>query len=269
MRMLISCHSSGVPPVPTEQAKPLTLTLTDPQAYGRSFSETYDSWYSTVTDAEATAGFVADRCPGGVVLELGVGTGRLAVMLRRQGLEVIGLDASDSMLRRCPADVHRLQADMTQPPLRPGLDTIVLCGFNTVFNLASEQLQQNLFHRIRPLASVLILETMELAEPSGNGTRSVAADSQVGLKQVVDGTVVVTTTSQDAARQTVVGRHLEISNEAVVSRPWMLRWATVRQLDAMAAKAGFDLSERYGSWDETPWPGSVGNEPSVAISVYR
>ncbi len=243
------------------------MTLTDPRAYGHSFSETYDAWYSTVTDAEATARFVAKRCPTGTVLELGVGTGRLATALIDQGLQVVGLDASPDMLRRCPGTVHRVTADMSRPPLRPGLDATALCGFNTLFNLASEQSQQLLFRQIRPLATVLILETMDLGAPDPAAT----TESQVGIKQPMEGGVIVTATSQDHSRQTVVGRHLEISDAGVVARPWILRWTTVEQLDAMAGAAGFDLSERFSSWQESDTAGNdpAGNDPVVAISVYR
>lgn len=252
------------------------VTLTDPRAYGRSFSETYDAWYPTVTDANATARFVADRASGGLVLELGVGTGRLAVALRAAGLGVVGLDASPDMLTRCPTDIARLQADMALPPVRSGADVTVLCGFNTVFNLASEQRQQTLFHQMRPLASALILETMELgsradaAETDTSTSTSTRATTQVGLKEVDDRQVLVTTTTQDHSSQTVVGRHLEITATGVVARPWILRWATTTQLDAMARAAGFDLTERYRSWDGDPWPTEPADtDGEVAISVYR
>jgi len=268
--MLITCHPTRVPGRPSERPPPLTIALDDPRAYGESFAETYDAWYSTTSDAAATARFVAARCGDRPVLELGVGTGRLATPLCRLGVTVIGLDASGDMLSRCPTEVLRIQADMSRPPIRPGGRHTVLWGFNTIFNLASAQAQQDALRHLRPITSTLIIETM--------GTDALAGQigSAAGRRAHDAGGVVVTATTVDADAQVVVGSHLEISDEAVVARPWKLRWLTVSQLDQLAATAGFSLEERFRSWHETPWTtdpvsperGSEA-EPDVAISVFR
>lgn len=259
--------------------QPPTVELDDPRAYGRSFSETYDSWYSTVTDAEATAGFVAARANGGVVLELGSGTGRLAVAMSALDLTVIGLDASMPMLGQCPAEIHRLMADMAQPPIRSGASVTALCGFNTLFNLTSQYRQAMMFRQLRPIAKTLILETAELGPPGPDPDPVEVPETQVSVRNHNDDSVVITTTStppdSHLDAQTVVGAHIEITNSGVVTRPWMLRWVTVDQLDDMATRAGFQLTERYSSWDETPWPDSAtspmaaGSMAGVAVSVYR
>ncbi|MCP3989790.1 MAG: class I SAM-dependent methyltransferase, partial [Actinomycetia bacterium] len=75
--------------------------MNDPGAYGEAFADVYDEWYQDVTDAQETARFVAERCPTGLVVEIGVGTGRLATPLLDRGLTVIGVDASVSMLSQC------------------------------------------------------------------------------------------------------------------------------------------------------------------------
>lgn len=69
-----------------------------------SFAPYYDLWTSisvNATDHEAYyAGLAAERVPGGVAVELGVGTGRVAVEVARTGVHVIGMDGSQAMLAR-------------------------------------------------------------------------------------------------------------------------------------------------------------------------
>src|SRR5262245_43609357 len=67
----------------------------DAGTYGRGFADVYDDWYSDVSDIDATVDGVcalAAEAGGDRVLELGVGTGRLAIPVARRGLSVVGVD---------------------------------------------------------------------------------------------------------------------------------------------------------------------------------
>ena len=77
-----------------------------PETYGEHYADVYDDWYGeggrmaiseVGTPDEVAAGIVA-LANGGPVLELGVGTGRLALPLADRGLAITGLDASPVML---------------------------------------------------------------------------------------------------------------------------------------------------------------------------
>ena len=59
--------------------------------YGDSFADVYDDWYQQVTDVDGTANFIAGLSDGLEVLELGVGTGRLALPIARKGIPISGL----------------------------------------------------------------------------------------------------------------------------------------------------------------------------------
>ncbi|HEX8804487.1 MAG TPA: class I SAM-dependent methyltransferase, partial [Acidimicrobiales bacterium] len=79
-----------------------------PSTYGDRFADVYDDWYADVSDAEATVARVAALAaaagaPAGPVLELGAGSGRLAVPLAAAGLDTWALDASTAMLDRLRA----------------------------------------------------------------------------------------------------------------------------------------------------------------------
>ena len=70
---------------------------------------------------------------------------------------------------------------------------------------------------------------------------------------------------QDRDAQTVMGQHVDISEAGIRLRPWLLRYSTVPQLDAMAAAAGFALEHRWADWAGTPFEA----DGSAHVSVYR
>src|SRR5918911_1450090 len=70
----------------------------EPSAYGDAFADVYDDWYAGISDLEGTVDTVRRLAGGGPVLEIGVGTGRLAVPLVEAGVEVHGVDASEAMV---------------------------------------------------------------------------------------------------------------------------------------------------------------------------
>lgn len=243
--------------------QPGHLDLTRADAYGRSFSDVYDHWYQDVSDAEATATFVAARCDG-PVLELGVGSGRLAGPMAERGLAVVGLDGSSEMLDRCDrsgtGNIHLVRGDMRALPFR-GPVGAVLIAFNTVFNLASEAQQQQLFESLGRLVAgggVVIIEALDVSPLLAGPERS------IGARERHDRRVVVTATAVDRDEQVVTGQHLEIDDGGIAVRPWRLRWLTPKQLDGLAADAGLVLAERYRSWHEEPF----GPEADTHISVY-
>ncbi len=251
------------------------LDLTRPDAYGRAFVDVYDRWYAPTagtddaTVLETMAAFVAARCPSGVVIELGVGSGRLAEPLIGAGLRVIGLDASPSMIRRCPPEVLRVVGDMAHPPFRSppaarpddgAPAPTVLCGFNTLFNLGSAARLDDLLASVAALGSTFIVETMNTDLLSNQRIRSTDV-----APHAIQGGVVVSATDSDPSRHRLTGRHLEITDHGVVSRPWLLRLISRHELDARAVDHGLELNERHRSWRAEPFRGV---DP-VSISVYR
>ena len=72
--------------------------------YGDAFADVYDDWYEGISDVDTTVATLLDLAGDGPVLELGVGTGRLALPLAiagaPTGLTVTGVDTSQAMLDR-------------------------------------------------------------------------------------------------------------------------------------------------------------------------
>jgi SAM-dependent methyltransferase len=243
------------------------IDLSQADAYGRSFADVYDDWYRDVTDAGATARFMADRCGHGPVLELGVGSGRLARPMAEQGLTVIGLDASAAMLdlagahARSHNPLHLVRGDMRALPIRGPLGG-VLIAFNTLFNLATEAEQRLLLDQIGGLLGddgALVVEALDLSALVDGPANS------IGVRTADERALVVTATQLDRRAQTLSGQHLEIGDNGVAIRPWRLRWLTPTQLDEAAVEAGLVLSERFGGWSEEPFT----EHCDTHISVYR
>lgn len=249
------------------------LDLGRADAYGRAFAEVYDRWYEGVTDADATAEFLAARCrssrSGSVatVLELGVGTGRLAAPMAARGLRVVGVDGSAAMLAPLAAEpvpgVDVVRADMRALPFRvaPRFDG-VLIAFNTLFNLASKQDQADVLRTSAELLApggVLVIEALDAVALGRGPSRS------IGVGRSSEDGLVVSATIVEPDAQTIDGTHIDIGHDGVSRRPWRLRWLTIDQLDRLAAAVGLTPHERYADWSGTPFgPGA-----DTHISVYR
>lgn len=242
-----------------------------PELYGESFADVYDEWYGDVTDAEATARFVAARCGTGPVLEVGVGTGRLARPMAALGLSVIGLDVSAPMLARVAggdraAGIALVRGDMRALPFgseRGGFGA-VLIAFNTLFNLPTAASQRDLLGQVAPLLAgdgVVVIEAVDTTSLTAGPLRS------LGVAGRRDDGVLVVGTNLDPERQTILGQHVELDASGVRLRPWFLRWSTPDQVDGYARRAGLVPVERCAAWDH---PGREGERDRTStITVYR
>ena len=242
----------------------------DEHSYGDAFADVYDDWYEGISDVELTVAELLELADGGPVLELGVGTGRLAVPLAEAGLadgiKVVGVDASEAMLDRLawrdPGRlVEAIRGDMSAD-LPAGPFALVFAAYNTLFNLTGEGAQERCFtavaQRLRP-SGRFVVEAFVPDDPPRRGddvsVRSIAADR-----------VVLSVTVNDPDRQSASGQFVELSeSEGVRLRPWSIRYSTIEQIDAYAAVAGLVLEHRWESFDRTPF-----DDDSVRhVSVYR
>ena len=240
------------------------------ETYGEQVADLYDDWYGDVSDVAATLEAVAALAGDGPVLELGVGTGRLAVPLAERGLEVHGIDASPAMLERLAAKaaaagvvVHASRGDFADVAAEvAGGFGVVLVAFNTLFNLPDADAQHRCFatvaRRLRPDGRLVVeafVPEPEAATPGGAVTPTVIEADRV----------VLHVTQSDPEAQTVVGSVVSITESGIRLRPWRIRWATPDELDAMAAGAGLERVDRWGDWDRRPFD----DESPRHVTVYR
>jgi SAM-dependent methyltransferase len=242
----------------------------EPQAYGDAMAEVYDDWYADVSDVDATVAAVVElvrAAGGGRVLELGVGTGRLAVPMAAAGLDVTGIDVSAAMLDRLRAKdtagaVTLVQGDMAAG-LPKGPFAVVLVAFNTFFSLTTADAQQRCLAQVADRLAPQGRFALEAFVPDDE---RIDAGSRVEVRSLSRDRVVLTVSRHDAERQRAEGQFVELSEAGGVRlRPWSLRYAGPAELDRMAAAAGLALVARMSSWDGAPFAADSTNH----VSLYR
>ncbi|MFN2606880.1 MAG: class I SAM-dependent methyltransferase [Acidimicrobiales bacterium] len=250
--------------------------------YDEERAEGYDRRHaSRFAEAEATADFLAalafavvgagdDDAPDAPprVLELGIGTGRLALPLATRGLDVSGIDASKPMVDRLRAKpgadaIPVALGDFADPAvLVDGPFALVVLAFNSLFELADQDAQ------CRCVAGVA-----SLLAPGGRFVVEALApeltrlDHTLTVVSQADDEVVLQATSHDPLAQVVVGHDVVLSpgeGGGVRLLPWTIRYASVPELDLMARLAGLVLAERWGGWRREPF----GATSARHVSVY-
>ncbi len=237
----------------------------DGASYGDGMADVYDEWYPEPTDTDLCVAALADLAGDGPVLELGAGTGRLALPLARLGLEVHALDGSERMIERLTAkatDTHltTFVADMGGP-LPAGPYSLVFVAVNTFFSLVDDGAQQATMGRVAQSLEHGGRFVVEAFVPE-----STDGGDHVDVRDLTADRVVLSISRTDPAAQRASGQFVEFRDgEPVRLRPWAIRWATPEQLDALARAAGFELEHRWGGWDRRPF----GPESISHVSVYR
>jgi len=245
----------------------------DQRSYGDGFADVYDDWYADVTDVDATVDRVHSLAgPNGRVVELGVGTGRLALPMAAAGLRVVGVDSSDAMLARLiERDIGRTVETVTGDmvtDLPDGPFDVALVAYNTIFNLLDEGGQQRCFDavagRLRP-GGAFVVEAFVPEPALRSGVRS-ASSSAVAVRSISVDQVVLSVSVDRPGEQCAEGQFVQFTESGGVRlRPWSIRWATPAQLDAMATQAGFVLADR--SADMAGAPFTADSDQHVSIYV--
>jgi SAM-dependent methyltransferase len=218
--------------------------------YGDRFVDVYDEWYHDVSDVDATVAAITALCPGGRVLELGVGTGRLAVPLAEAGLKVDGIDASAAMLTRLAANdpqgrVRPHLGDMvTDAP--PGPFDAILIAYNTIFNLPGPHQQRELCSAMAARLSPTGRFIVEAYIPDADSDHDQRRAGEVRVRSMSVDQVVLSVTRHDPLTGRAQGQFIEITEAGGVRlRPWSIRSFSVAELDQMTKAAGLVLEQRW------------------------
>ena len=214
-------------------------------------------------DAIASAvRFLADLASDGPALELGVGTGRIALPLSESGVAVHGIDISADMvaqLRRKPGgDAIGVTLGDFSTVIVEGAFAVVYLVYNTISNLTTQDAQVACFcnaaRHLRPGGRFVIeLWIPELQRlPPGETVRAFgASESHHGYDEI------------DVSTQRGVSHHIFVDGDRVRRFDTPYRYAWPAELDLMARIAGLRLSERWGDWDRSPYTGTSRKHISV------
>jgi len=229
--------------------------------YGEQFADVYDEWYEDLDDIDSVVRFVVNLADSQPVLELGVGTGRLAVPLSQQ-LPVSGVDNSPSMVARLLArpnvdprltvSVGHMVRDMPRGPF-----AVVLIAYNTLFNLLSADEQRVCLAEAerRLLVGGHVIIDAFVPDDSLGDTSNESTQTKRG-NQLVESRAWVDTTKQLMGGSFVD----ELGND----RSWQVRYASPTEIDEMAHAAGLVLESRFSSYAREPFT----EASSRHISVY-
>jgi SAM-dependent methyltransferase len=237
----------------------------DPAFYGDRWASVYDDRFSRL-DPAPTVDFLEGLADGGRALELGVGTGRVAVPLAQRGVMVEGIDGSEAMVARLrakpggdtiPVTIGDMAEVAATGPFR-----LVYVVFNTLFGLLSQSKQAECFRNVAQVIEPGGAFVIECFVPDltrfDRGQRVQALD-------VAEDSVTLELARHDAVQQRVTVQVVTIDGDGFRLRPVAIRYSWPSELDLMAGQAGLRLAERYSSWDRRPFDAASGGH----VSVYQ
>lgn len=235
-----------------------------PATYGDRIADVYDE-RTAHRDPEPEVARIAELAGAGPVLELGIGTGRVALPLAALGIEVHGVDASEAMvakLRGRPGgeSIRVAVGDMRDVAAPTDGYSLAFVVFNTFFCLLDQDAQvecfANVARRLAPGGRFLIEAFVPDLGRFDRGQRT----STIAI--TVD-SVDIDVSMHDPVTQRVDGQHVLIRESGIRLLPVTVRYAFPSELDLMARLAGLVLESREGGWNKEPFTAASGGHVSV------
>lgn len=235
----------------------------DPRLYGARWADRYDDFHAGMMDDEGSVAALYELADGGPVLELAVGTGRVAVPLAERGLEVVGVDISPEMLtklREKKSSVTVVEADMTTVALEREF-ALAYVVFNSIFVLESQDDQVRLFRNaaahLKP-GGRFVLETAMIRPASPDRSKLTAMEIEADRVMLAAG-------HTDPVTGTHKGMWLSLEKDGTKFLPISGRQVSHFEMDLMAQLAGLTLESRWGDWKGTPFTA----KSELHVSIYR
>jgi SAM-dependent methyltransferase len=228
-----------------------------------SIARLYDPWSAAVV--EDISFYVEEAlASGGPVVELGVGTGRIAIPTAAAGVHVIGIDSSAGMLEVCAeqarkADVaERLDlrlGDLRRPPVDERVP-LVTCPFRAYLHLSNDEERLEALEAARALLADggrLIFDVFRPSQDDIDETHGRWIEREPGIDERADWDVVAQTLT------------LSVRGNGTQST-MQLSWLEPERWNALLAEAGFDVDSCFGWFDRRPYSGG---EDTVWIAHVR
>ena len=234
------------------------------ETYGERVAGVYDEWYSEYDPLAIDA--LAELARNGKALELGIGTGRIALPLSERNVEVHGIDAASSMISRLRSKPGSDGISVTQGNFADvaveGQFSLVYVVFNTFFALSSQEEQVRCF---RNVAAHLSEDGCFVIEAFVPDVTRFTGDQVNWATKVTEDRVELDAGQHDRAAQRVISQKVVITDGNVRLYPVQIRYAWPSELDLMAQLAGLHLRERWSNWKREPFT----SESQKHISIYR
>jgi len=219
----------------------------------------------TAEAVEPVVDLLAELAGGGRALELGIGTGRIALPLAQRGIPVHGIDLSRAMvakLREKPGaeEIAVTIGDFATTTV-DGTFSVAYLVFNTIENLTTQEAQvacfRNVASHLEPGGCFLIeVEVPQLQRlPPGETFRVFhASETHWGLDEL------------DVATQRLVSHHFEVVDGRLERLSVPFRYVWPAELDLMALLAGMTLRDRWGGWKREPFTSESRKHVSIWVT---
>jgi SAM-dependent methyltransferase len=235
--------------------------------FGERVAARFDERYAHLADpavVDPIVDFLIERARDGAALELGIGTGRIAVPLARRGVRVHGIELSEAMVARLRLKPGADQVGVTIGDFATttveGPFSIAYLVANTIMNLTTQDDQvacfQNAAAHLEPGGCFVIevlVPGLRRLPPDETFQAFDVSPTHLGLDEY------------NVARQGLVSHHywIEDGKVEVFSPPFRYVWPS--ELDLMGRLAGMTLRERWGGWKREPFT----SESTTHVSVWE
>jgi SAM-dependent methyltransferase len=214
---------------------------------------------------ETTASFLAPFARPGRVLELGIGTGRVALALAAHGITVAGIEGSGVMAGILRSKPHGSEIPVTignfaDVPAAGEFSLIYIC-FSSLFLLPTQDEQVRC---LRNVARHLTRGGRFILDAFVPDVTRYVNRQCVSVEEMNDTGVRLDVACHDPVEQRIQSSRIVFGNDGVKVYPYTVRYAYPAELDVMAMLAGMRLSERYGDYDRS----SFGPTSVAHVSVY-
>ncbi|HKY12797.1 MAG TPA: class I SAM-dependent methyltransferase [Gaiellaceae bacterium] len=233
--------------------------------FGEPVAERYDETAADMFEpvvVDSAVDFLADLAGTGAALELGIGTGRIALPLARRGVRVHGIDLSPAMVARLRAkpgaeDIGVTIGDFATTTVE-GTFSVAYLVFNTIMNLTTQDEQvacfQNVAGHLEPggcfVIEVGVPELQRL--PPGETVRAFhVSATRLGFDEY------------DVGSQGLISHHYSVVDGKLDVHSVPFRYVWPSELDLMARLAGLTLRERWSSWMREPFTSDSTGHVSV------
>ena len=233
--------------------------------FGEDVAARYDESTAEVSGpavVDPMVDFLAALAAEGAALELGIGTGRIALPLAARGIRVCGIDLSEAMVARLRAKPGGAELDVAIGDFATtrveGTFSLAYLVFNTIMNLTTQDEQvacfQNVAAHLEPGGWFVIeVEIPQLQRlPPGETVRPFSVTpSHLGFDEY------------DVAAQGLISHHYRVADGSFEAHSVPFRYVWPAELDLMARLAGLTLRERWSGWHREPFTSDSTKHVSV------
>jgi SAM-dependent methyltransferase len=238
--------------------------------FGEQIAERYDSSSAEMFDpvvVDPVVEFLAGRAHGGRILELGIGTGRIALPLAARGLAVHGIELSGAMVARLKDKPGGAAIDVTLGDFATtrlangdGAFSLVYLVWNTIMNLTTQSAQVECFRNVaahlEPGGCFVVevgLPDLQRLPPGEKYRPFRVTPTRFGFDEY------------DIANQGLVSHHFSVEDGRLerISMPFRYVWPA--ELDLMAELAGMRPRERWAGWLGEP----LASDSRTLVAVWE